>query len=141
VVFSNSVLFQAAPLFKQIPGTSYGWHEVVVSLAAGADPEQAEHKLLEAVKSVYEKYRHIIERQQQTVERLLETAEVDTSPKAQLLFTENGLEFMVRYPVEIQRGSAIDDQMTRKLIEVIAGDPTLKTAVAGMPKLRSAIKA
>ena len=91
--------------------------------------------------SVYSKYRHTIERQQQTVERLLETAEVNTSPKAQLLFTDNGLEFIVRYPVEIQRGSEIDDQMTRKLMEVIADDPTLKAAVAGMPKLRSAIKA
>ena len=29
VVFANSVLFQATtPLFKQIPGTEYAWHEV-----------------------------------------------------------------------------------------------------------------
>jgi hypothetical protein len=33
-VFSNSVLFQAtAPLFKQLPGAQYTWHEVVLPLA------------------------------------------------------------------------------------------------------------
>ena len=38
VMFSNSVLFQAAtPLFKQIPGTEYAWHEVAVSLAPGSN--------------------------------------------------------------------------------------------------------
>ncbi len=36
VVFSNSVLFQAAtPLFKQIPGTEYTWHEVAITLTRG----------------------------------------------------------------------------------------------------------
>ena len=39
VVFSNSVLFQAGtPLFKQIPGTEYAWHEVVVGGRAGRRP-------------------------------------------------------------------------------------------------------
>jgi len=38
VMFSNSVLFQAAmPLFKQIPGTEYAWHEVVASLNPGSN--------------------------------------------------------------------------------------------------------
>ena len=33
VVFSNSVLFQATtPLFKQLPGAEYAWHEVAVRL-------------------------------------------------------------------------------------------------------------
>ncbi|MGB7463714.1 MAG: hypothetical protein WBW14_12505, partial [Candidatus Acidiferrum sp.] len=37
-VFSNSVLFQATtPLFKQLPGTQYTWHEVVLPLAPAAD--------------------------------------------------------------------------------------------------------
>ena len=48
---------------------------------------------------------------------------------------------MVRYPVEIPRAAEIDDEMTRKLMEVIGGDPELKAAVAGSPKLRAAIKA
>ena len=37
VVVSNSVLFQGAPFFKQIPGTAYAWHEVAVKLERGSD--------------------------------------------------------------------------------------------------------
>ena len=39
-------------------------------------------------------------------------------PKAHLQFAETGLEFMVRYPVEIPHAAEIDDEMTRKLMEV-----------------------
>jgi hypothetical protein len=37
-VFSNAVLFQAGtPLYKQIPGTEYAWHELIVKLADASD--------------------------------------------------------------------------------------------------------
>jgi hypothetical protein len=33
-VFSNAVLFQAGtPLYKQMPGTGYAWHELIVKLS------------------------------------------------------------------------------------------------------------
>ena len=69
VVFSNSVMFQAAPFFKQLPGTAYAWHEVALTLAPGTDYGTAEKTLLEAVNSVYAKYRHAIERQHAFAER------------------------------------------------------------------------
>ena len=53
VVFSNSVMFQAAPFFKQLPGTAYAWHEIAITLAADANVAAIEKKLLEAVTSVY----------------------------------------------------------------------------------------
>ena len=71
VVVSNSVLFQGAPFFKQIPGTAYAWHEVAVKLEPGGDYTMAESKLLEAVNSVYAQYRVIIEQQSQTLEGLV----------------------------------------------------------------------
>jgi hypothetical protein len=47
VVFSNSVLFQTGtPLFKQIPGTEYSWHEVVVMVAPNGNHKMAEDKLV-----------------------------------------------------------------------------------------------
>ena len=142
VVFANSVLFQATPLYKQLPGTSFGWHEVAVTLAPGTDYSLAERKLLQAVNEVYEQYRHNLERQQQLVERLVETATiVSPTPKAQLHFVDAGLEFVVRYPIELGRSAEIDDLMTRKLMEVIDGEPELKSAVVGTPKLRAPIKA
>jgi len=50
VVFSNAVLFQAGtPLYKQIPGTEYTWHEVAVLIAPDGDHRLAQARLLAAV--------------------------------------------------------------------------------------------
>ncbi|HSR11176.1 MAG TPA: mechanosensitive ion channel protein MscS, partial [Thermodesulfobacteriota bacterium] len=101
VVFSNSVLFQATPLFKQIPGTAYAWHEAAVTLALGSDYAGAEKKLLEAVNSIFSEYQEAIERQHGSVETLTEVRIPVPSPQAQLHFIEKGLEVVIRYPVEI----------------------------------------
>ncbi len=140
VVFSNSVFFQASPLFKQIPGTAYTWHEAVIALSQGADHTLVEKRLLEAVNGVYALYRHDIERQHGAVERIIEAEVPAPAPQGQLRFTDTGPEFVARYPVEISRASEIDDQVVRKLMEAIESEPDLKAAVSGPPKLRSVIK-
>ena len=50
------------------------------------------------------------------------------------------MELLVRYPVEIRRAPDIDEEMTRKVLELIETDAGLKAAVAGTPKIRSAVK-
>ena len=70
VVFSNAVLFQTGtPLFKQIPGTEYAWHEVVVMIAPDGNHKAAQEKLVAAVNAVYSPYREEIERQHADIER------------------------------------------------------------------------
>ena len=71
VVFSNSVLFGTTPLYKQLPGTSYAWHELALTLAADTDPS-AQLVLTNAANSVYNRYRKVIERQHALLERLLD---------------------------------------------------------------------
>ena len=141
VVFSNSVMFQAAPFFKQLPGTSYAWHEIAVMLAPDAHLALVEQKLLDAVNGVFTQYRQKIEHQHALVERLLDTPIAAPAPVGKVQFADAGPEFVVRYPVEIQHAAAIDDQITRKLMEVINGDEQLKAAVSASPRLRAAIKA
>lgn len=141
VVFSNSVMFQTAPFFKQLPGTAYAWHEVAVTIAPEADYAKAEQKLLDAVNSVFASYEHNIDRQHALVERILDTSVARPEPKAQLNLIPTGLELTVRYPVEIPHASEIDDKMTRKLMEVVSGDPDLKAAVTGSPELRAPVRA
>jgi len=56
-VFSNAVLFQATtPLFKQLPGTRYTWHEAVLPLAPKADFEAAQKALDGAISPVFKEY-------------------------------------------------------------------------------------
>jgi small-conductance mechanosensitive channel len=141
VVFSNSVMFQATPFFKPLPGTTYAWHEVALTLAPEANHAVVEQKLLAVVNAVYARYRASIEHQHAVVERVLGTSIAVPEPNAKLSFGESGLEFVLRYPVEIQQSAEIDGEITRKLMEVIGSDAELKAAVSGSPKLRAAIKA
>jgi small-conductance mechanosensitive channel len=141
VMFSNSVLFQAGtPLFKQIPGTEYAWHEVAVSLAPGSNYKLVQEKVSSVVGAVYEKYRAIIESQLGGIERRLEVQLKAPIPESKLQFTDAGLEFVVRYPVDIRRASEIDDNVTRAVLDALDANENLKIAVASPPKIRAAIK-
>jgi Mechanosensitive ion channel len=141
VVFSNAILFQAGtPLFKQIPGTEYAWHEVAVMVAPNGNHKLAQEKLVATVDSVYSKYQKEIERQHADIERRVDIQVEAPRPEARIHFVDAGLELLVRYPVEIRKAPNIDEEMTREVLNVIETDPTLKAAVSGTPKIRSAIK-
>jgi small-conductance mechanosensitive channel len=141
VVFSNSVLFQAGtPLFKQIPGTEYAWHELAVTLAPNGNYKLVQDKISSAVNSVYEKYRHRIEQQLGGVEREIEMQLKSPRPEAKLQLSDAGVEFVVRYPVDIRSASEIDDHVTRTVVDLMNSDAELKSAIAGPPKIRAAIK-
>ena len=58
-----------------------------------------------------------------------------------MYFADTGPEFVVRYPVELQDASQIDNEVTRKLMDAIGSDAELKAAVSGSPKLRAPIRA
>jgi small-conductance mechanosensitive channel len=141
VVFSNSVLFQTGtPLFKQIPGTEYAWHEVVVMIAPDGNHKAVQEKLVAAVNSVYSRYKDEIERQHADIERRVDIQIAAPRPEARLQFADAGLELLVRYPVEIRKAPDIDEEMTRKVLDLVETDAALKASVAGTPKIRSAVK-
>jgi len=141
VVFSNAVLFQAStPLFKQVPGAEYVWHEVVLALAPGGDHRPVQAKFLAAVEGAYAEHGLELEKQHQALERQGEIQVEAPRPEARLQFAEAGLELLVRYPVAIHRAKAMDEQVTQRVLELLAGDPELKAAVPGPPRLRSLLK-
>ncbi len=141
VVFSNSVLFQATtPLFKQIPGTGYAWHEVVLTLVAGANHHTAQEKLLQVVNSLFDRYRGNIERQHGYIERRIEVQLKAPSPETRLQFGDTGLELLVRYPVEIRNEAVMDEEVTRAVLDLIQNDAEVRAAITGSPRIRAAIR-
>jgi small-conductance mechanosensitive channel len=141
-VFSNSVFFQAGvPFYKQIPGTDYTWHEVAVPIVAGSNYKSVEEKIMQAVNSVYDGYRKDIERQHTDVERRIDIYMQAPNPEPQLRFTDKGLEFRVRYPVELRKASSIDDEVTQRVLDVVNGEQDLKAAVSGPPTIRTPVHA
>jgi small-conductance mechanosensitive channel len=141
VVFSNSVLFQATtPLFKQLPGSEYAWHEVSIGLNPGSKHNEIESQVLDAVRSVHASYGDELQRQLGSTERHLDISMRAPEPHGLLQYGDAGLEFVVRYPVGLTEASEIDDKVTRKLLEILAKQPELQGVVSGVPKIRAAVK-
>jgi small-conductance mechanosensitive channel len=141
-VFSNSVLFQpTTPLYKQVPGTEYAWHEALIAIAAAGDRGPVRDRALAAVTSVYNEYREVLERQQGTIGDRMEIVLKAPAPEAKFQFNDDGLVLVIRYPVLLARASEIDDRVTEALIDIITtGDGAAKSAIVGIPKIRAAVR-
>jgi small-conductance mechanosensitive channel len=137
VVFSNSIVFQpSASFFKQIPGTNFGWHEVHLILSPDSDYHMAEERMLNAVQSVYAKYRSKIEEQYRHMEQTLALGVDVPEPKSRLRLTQTGLEVVIQYPLDLERSAEIDDQMIRELLTALEKPPKLKLVGSGTPNIQ-----
>jgi small-conductance mechanosensitive channel/ABC-type phosphate transport system auxiliary subunit len=122
VAFANSVIFGASGgLFKQIAGVDLAWHEMTLSLPAGADYARIKDRLLKAVNHVLKEYRDDIVRQTREIQRASSSAAADDAqPQVQLRFSANGVEAIVRYPVQLTHAAEIDERVSRELLNVIS---------------------
>jgi small-conductance mechanosensitive channel len=136
VVFSNSVIFQPAPLYKQMPGIDYVWHTATLTLAPEADFQLAEKRLNAALESVFQKYRERLERQYASYEKSADVHITPPKPESRLRFTEAGLEYTVRYPAEIHQSAEMDGEILRALHEAVAEEAKLQFAQGGTPKVQ-----
>lgn len=122
VAFANSIIFQASGgLFKQIPGVNLAWHEVTLSLPAGADYAALKDELVQAVMRVIDDYREDIVRQTQEIQKAASShAASDPQPQVQLRFSASGVDALVRYPVHLTHAAEIDERVSRELLNVIS---------------------
>lgn len=141
VVLSNAVLFQATtPLFKQLPGAEYTWHEVAVAVNKGGNYGLVEQQLLGAVHSMHSPYGEELQRQLGQTERRIDIQMKVPKPHGQLQYTDAGLEYVVRYPVGLRQVSEVDEKITRKLLDLLEQQPELQASVSGFPRIRAAVK-
>jgi len=132
VAFSNSIVFQATPgLFKQIPGTSFGWHEITLTLPADTDFSTARERLMKAVEAGLADFKDEITKQHSAIEDALEGSPgTGLQPTVQLQLTSSGLEALVRYPVALRQAMEIDERVTRAILAGFdlthAGSPAIR---------------
>ncbi len=133
VAFSNSIVFQPTTgLFRQIPGTSFSWHEISLTLAPDTDYGLVEKRLLKVVEDVFADYREDMERQRHMMERTLNTTPIhELRPTSRLRLTSSGLEAVIRFPVSLQNAAEIDDRVVRELLHAIEKEPKLKLVGSG----------
>jgi small-conductance mechanosensitive channel len=138
VVFSNSVVFQpTAGLYKQIPGTNFVWHEITLTVAPEGNYQDIEGRLKGVVEAVFEEYRENMENQSKEITRNLNVSGHTLSPQSRLRLTKDGLSVVLRYPVDLNNATAIDDKIARNLLETIERDPKLKLVGAGAPNIQA----
>jgi len=118
VAFSNSIVFQATPgLFKQIPGTSFGWHEITLTLPADMNFSTTRERLMKAVETGVADFKDEIAKQHSAIEEAFEGSPgTGLQPTVQLQFTSSGLEALVRYPVALRHAMAIDERVTHAIL-------------------------
>ncbi len=127
VAFANSIVFQSSGgLFKQIPGVDIAWHDATLKLPQGCDTAVVKDQLLAAVTGVVQEYRVEIERQSKEIQKnSASKAGTEVTPQVQLRFSNDGVEALVRYPVNLKHSAEIDERVSRELSGVISN--TLKT--------------
>jgi small-conductance mechanosensitive channel len=140
VVLANSALFSTTPLYKQLPGTHFAWHEIYVTVNNDADRAPLEKAMLQAVEKVYGSYRSSIEQQHGNLQRLLDYETELPVPKVQVRLADTGVEVVVRYPADLRTMSEVDEAVAGSVIEMLTRDEALRKLVSGPPKIRSAVK-
>jgi len=138
-VFSNAIVFQpSGNFFKQIPGTSFVWNEVTLTLAPDCDYRLAEKRLLEAVEEVFARYRESIQRQSIEAEQQLNMAIDALKPNARLQLARDGLLISLRYPAETRSATQTADEVARRLLDTIAREPGLRLTTPGAANIQRA---
>jgi small-conductance mechanosensitive channel len=140
VAFSNSFVFQpAAGVFKQIPGTSFVWHEITLTLASESSYQTVEERVRKAVDSAFAGYNVDLEQQRLQMERSLGSISVGTlRPRIRFRLTPAGLEVTVQFPVQLHKAAEVDEQVTRELLRAIEQEPQLNVVGSDIPTIKAA---
>jgi small-conductance mechanosensitive channel len=130
--FSNSVLFQpASGFFKQVPGSNFTWHQVRLTLSPKTDYRYAEERLRGAIARVFAGYKDRIVRDHAEMSQNVTIPMGEPGPQSTLRLTDTGLEMTIRYPVPLDSTAAVDDQVTRALLDAVESEPRLRLAGSG----------
>ncbi len=125
VAFPNSVLFSSTAFSKQVSGTSYGWKELTFLLDPAVDTALARKKVREAVDAVYGEYKEAIELQNTVLEQSTRLTVKVPAPREEMRVTDEGLAYVVHYPIVLKRTHEIQERITDKLIEAFRQEPDL----------------
>jgi len=139
VAFSNSVVFQpTSSVFKQIPGTSFVWHEISLTFSPESSYRMIQERITNAVDTALQDHREEMEQQMRHMEQTLHSiSAIELKPRTRLHITASGIEVWVRYPVGLQNAADIDDRVLREIYAAIDLEPKLKLAGSGSPTLRT----
>jgi small-conductance mechanosensitive channel len=138
VAFSNSIVFQPNPgLFRQVPGATFIWREISLTFAADSDYKAVDQRLRAAVEAALSNYSKDFERQRRQLQRNLTFVSIESlTPIVRLRSTTAGLEAVLRFPVDSEKATEIDDRVTREVLRAVDQEPKLKVVAAEIPDIQ-----
>jgi small-conductance mechanosensitive channel len=140
-VFANSVLFQTGtPLYKQLPGTEYAWHELTAKLKPEADTEGVSKALCSIIEGVYQTYKGAIESQQQQIENWMGAPVDRPGVDSHLRMSDDGLQVAILFPVQIGGAAKADAAIASAILKAMQSEGPLKQGLAAVPTIKAAIK-
>jgi hypothetical protein len=110
---------------------------VRLTLAPDVDYRLAEKRLLDAVDEVFARYRDRVMRDYRHLERDLNIMLETPKPQSRLHLSQNGLEIVIRYPAETYTAPQITDEISRRVLDAINREPSLRLAVQGVANIQS----
>jgi small-conductance mechanosensitive channel len=140
-VFSNAVLFQAGtPLYKQIPGTEYAWHELTIKLNEASDFKAVSNAVIKELDTIYAAYKPQLDQQHRAIQSLMETSIEAPALESRLQYSGGAFEFWARIPVLIKHAAETDEKITQALVGLVAKDPEIKSAIAASPVIQASVR-
>jgi small-conductance mechanosensitive channel len=138
VAFSNAVVFQATSgLFKQIPGTSFIWREIVLKFAPESDHRAIRDRVREAIDTAFADYRDGLERQRRQMEMSLTSVSAsELKPRASVHFTTSAIQVLIRYPVVMEKATEVDERVIGEIFAAVDREPKLKLINSEIPALK-----
>jgi small-conductance mechanosensitive channel len=121
VALPNSIVFQATGgLFRQLPGVSLVWHEVVVSLPSDRDYARFKSQLMPLLADALHEVQEAIRQQSRVIRETASTAVSISEPQVQLRLTGGSAEVVIRYPVQVERAAEIDEKVSEAIRGLLA---------------------
>jgi hypothetical protein len=138
-VFPNSVVFQPSGSFsKQLPGIDFAWNELRLTVAPECDYRLAERRLVDIVDDVFRRYRETLQREYRGLQRSLNQPIEPPYPQSRLRLSEAGIELVLRYPVQFKHVTQTADEIARRLVDALRGEPALRLVTPGSPMIQPA---
>jgi len=87
---------------------------------------------------VFARYREAIQRQYLEAERSLSMVIEAPKPQSRLQLSRSGLQVTLRYPVEMRAAVQTADEVSRRLMDAINREPTLKLVAQSTANIQPA---
>jgi small-conductance mechanosensitive channel len=137
LVLPNSVVFREK-FANRAYGTNLGWDEIELTVSPDCDYQLAEKRLLEAVEQVFSRYRDAARSGSREMERRFNLQLEPPRPQSRLRIASDAIRLSVRYPVDVRMRAEVTDEISRRLLESIKSEPSIRMVPPGTPAIQQA---